>query len=386
MKNPISRSKNGLTSTKKDLWTFFAMTLLTAITFSIYALRIGEEPFTPNSFFFYFLLVIPACTIIYVMPLLMDAYAFVVPILGTLFMTLLLISSASVKWRMIAENTPDSLDVIFNMVLILGLALIISFFYMVLGGLASADRRKSGLPPYCSDISAKTKKIVLIVLASALLVTGITTSVIHQVQLHLLKPYVVSCEDYTPLLNFKISADASTSEQMSTSLLRTEEYASIEGVDHHDFLQVVIKYFGIKGGDESAPILLQSKHLGMDFPKEAPSAEIHLVGKDYESQKETYTKPDDALAQYITQVVRGDTASLSQVPQPFQVKSNVYPDLGNCVYARVYFEGYDAFYWQAQVMSYEDMLVLAITENSQPDKELDHREIKMVYYMLPLSK
>ena len=387
MKHKHLFSKKPLSQSGKNVYVFLGLTLLTALTLLIYALRIAEEPFAFEPFLICISVFLPVCAAIYAMPLLVDAYDFLLPIIGTAFMVLLLICSTPVQWRIIAENTPNNWDTAFNILVILGIALVISFFYMILGGLSSADNRKSGLPPYFSNISSKTKEMVTIVLASVLLLTGVTTSVIRQILLHERESYMVSCEDYTSLRNFKIAANTSTPEQVHTSLFDTDEYAIIEGIDHHDFLQFTRKEFVLLGVDISDPMLLQSKHLSMDFPKEAPIASIHVASQSSDGEEnEIILDLDEELSQQIIQVVRGNTVALPQVSDTSKLKGNPFPDLGKYPYVKVYFEGYDAFYWQAILGTYEGMFALGMYEVVESQGDIDATEIKFIYYVLPVSK
>ena len=96
------------------LLTFLGLVLICAVISSIYILRIEDRGFTFGGFLLAFVIMIPFHLPIFAMPLLTDAYDFVVPIPATIYMVILLISSTSVSDRILQDSYPDTLSIYFS--------------------------------------------------------------------------------------------------------------------------------------------------------------------------------------------------------------------------------------------------------------------------------
>ena len=371
--------RKSLTFNQRDIFVYLALALTTTIVMAVYSTRIHEDAFSIKSFLLYVFIFSHPFLIIYGLPLLTDAYDLVMPIPATIFMSALLIFSTPTPRRMILEHRESDFSLFIQIVGIMVFALFLSLLYTVIVGMASKARKISGEPPLLSHISAKTRTLMLIILSTVLLVTGITSTVIHRISVNEQKSYIVSVEDYSPLLNFTVVGELIKTESVAQGLLHTNRYSAIEGVDHREFLHKVevVHFMGESSGD---PILLYNNSSGKDFLKDTPIASIHLVGKDSAwSEEETLFSPDNELSAEITSIIKGEGQALAGTVKTSPPKISY----GKCVFARVYFEGYDAFYWQGQIMAYENGYLLVLDEAIPSEGVPEETVIEQLYYTLP---
>jgi len=335
MKKPISGGHRPLTEAQKKLFAFLSLMLISALTATLAVFRADELRTAPHVLMIAFLSLLAYFATVYAMPLPTDGYHVLLPIITAVGLTALLISTAFVDMRMIQEAQANGLFTSFSVMVGAVLLEFFSFLYMIFGLILTRDTKKEGLPPIFHDMGRKAYKILYGSLAGVLLITGVTTSISHYVQMTELNTYMVSENDYTTVMpNLRVVAATDSPESVSHGF-DSIEYAAIDGVNHHEFLCAKQTEWVLLGTEIHQPILLRAQDSTTDPARDAPIKSMTLTGK-------TDVAVTPALEAQITNIIRGGGTPYRHQGEKEPNEYNTSPARAQDLMVTVTFEGYDA--------------------------------------------
>ena len=366
MKLKAERNGKSLPEMPQRLFVLLALAAISALAASIAISRENEAQAFSAGFLTDFLILMVYFTVMYAIPLCTDGYRVLLPSLATVFCTILLICTTAVDMRMIRESREF---ILFRSLGVLGIAIGLPIFfllYLICAALLAWDAKKDGLPPIFSSMSRKAYTLLYSVLIGVLLITGVTTSVIHHGQMTRLTAYMVSEDDYNTVMpNLRAVTDISEPEVVSHGFDFTR-YAAINDVDHHEFLHARQVEWVLLGTNEHDPFILRANGLTADPAKDLPISNVGITG----DKKVTVTP---ALAAQITEIVRGGGTPYKGEKEPSQY--SVSHSRAHHLTVTVSFEGCDAFVWSANVVEFEghDLLMVETrTDYTGKDSIFEH--------------
>lgn len=366
MKGTEARERKSPKCNFKKLLVYLVLTVVTALIATLADCRNNETQAFSTEVIVNFLIFLAYFAALYAIPLLTDGYHVILPVIATVLLTALLAGTTSVDMRMIRESGESGFFKSFSVATAVLVLLFLALLYTICSGLLTRDARRDGQPPIFHSMSRKGHAILYGILASVLLITGVTTSIIHHNQMTKLNAYAVSENDYLAVMpNLRAVADTTEPESV-THGLDYVEYAAIEGVDHHYFLYAKPYQWALYGHSEGLPLILRHKDNATDPATDAAITDMTVSG----DLKVTMTP---ALTAEITDIVRGRGVTYRGEKEP-----SIHNTSGHNAHnlkVTVSFEGYDALVWQAPVVEFEGSYLLQVetaTDFADKDAVFEH--------------
>ncbi len=374
MQNAMIQENKAPSDRQKRVPAFLCLTVVSSLVMTIVSNRHSETQQLSTTMIMESLIFLLFFAALYAIPFATDGYHVLVPAISTAFLTALLIISAPVHMRLMLESAPSPLAQALVYLIGAASAMFFSLLYTICAALLTKDAKEEGLPPVFHNMSKKAYRILYGVLIGVLLITGVTTSVIHYVKMVELNAYAVSENDYpTVMPNLRVAVRTGNPETVPHGLDHID-YATIDGVDHHEFLYAQQTEWVLLGTEVHKPIILRAKDHTADPAANASIKEITLTGK-----ADIPVTP--ALKAQIEKIVRGQGTPYEGENEPN--KYNVSHHKAQDLTVTVSFEGYDAFVWCVPVVEFEGHYLLEVETLTEFRDKGSIFNPTYTYYVLP---